>query len=94
MVTSNAESENSVRVLPFPSLIFGFLKIQNEDLAKCKVLEEPRKPLNISTKVYTSSHVQDVDNDDVEEDLDSSFLRRCCNRVLWCIFVYTDIYDF
>ena len=68
VIISNAESENFVGVLPFSSLIFGLLKIQNEDLDKGEVLEEPRKPLKISIKVYTSSHVQDMDNDDVKED--------------------------
>ena len=71
VVISNAETENSIEVFPFPFLIFGLLKIQNEDLDKGDTLEEHRKTLKISSKVYTGAHVQNVDNADVEEDPDS-----------------------
>ena len=36
-----------------------------------KVLEQPRHPLKISTKLYQGAQIPNVDNDLMEEDSDS-----------------------
>ena len=36
-----------------------------------EVLEQPRNPIKISTKLYQGAHIPDVDNDLMEEDLGS-----------------------
>ena len=71
VVFSNVEFENIVGVLPFPYLIYELLKIQKKDLDKGGVLKVPRKPLKISTKVYTGAHFHNVDNDELKEDSDA-----------------------
>ena len=71
MIVSYAESKSTLGGLPFPFLIHEILSVQKEGLADGDDLDMPRKPLSISTKVYTRAHVQDVGNEDVDIDLDN-----------------------
>ena len=71
VITSNAESENTVNVLPYPSLIFEILRLQRDIMEEGEVLEQPRHPIKISTKLYQGAHISDVDDNLMEEDPDS-----------------------
>ena len=71
VIVSYAKSESTLGGLPFPSLIHEILSVQKEGLADEDDLDMPRKPLSISTKVYTGAHVQDVGNEDVDIDPDN-----------------------
>ena len=63
--------KNIVAVLPYPSLIFEILQLQKDIMEEGEVLEQSRHPIKISTKLYQSAHIPDVDNDLMEEDLGS-----------------------
>ena len=56
----NVESEHAYDVLPFPSLIFEILQLQNNILEKDEVLEIPRESIRISYKVFAGNHAKDV----------------------------------
>ena len=71
VVVSYAESESTLGGLPFPSLIHEILSVQKDVLTESDDLDMPRKPLSISTKVYTRAHVQDVGNEDADIDPDN-----------------------
>ena len=71
VIVSYTEAKTTVGGLSFPSLIHELLTVQKEGLDVDDDLELPRKPLKISTKVYTSAHVQDGGNEEVENDSDS-----------------------
>ena len=71
MIVSYAKSESTLGGLPFPSLIHEILSVQKDRLAESDDLDMPRKPLSISTKVYTGAHVQDVGNEDADIDPDN-----------------------
>ena len=71
VIISNAESENTVNVLPYPSLIFELLRLQKDIMEEGEVLEQPRHPIKISTKLYQGAHIPDVDDNLMEEDPDS-----------------------
>ena len=98
VIVSYAESKSTLGGLPFPFLIHEILNVQKEGLADKDDLDMPRKPLSISSKVYTRAHVQDVGNEDVDIDLDnpvtdsvatSSFMAPISRPVNSCIcFVF------
>ena len=71
VIVSNAESENTVNVLPYPSLIFEILRLQHDIMEEGEVLEQPRHPIKISTKLYQGAHIPDVDDNLMEEEPDS-----------------------
>ena len=71
VIKSNAKSENTVNVLPYPSLIFEILLLQKDIMEEEEVLEQPRHPIKISTKLYQGAHIPDVDANLMEEDPDS-----------------------
>ena len=71
VIKNNAESENTVNVLPYPSLIFEILQLQKDIMEEWEVLEQPRHPIKISTKLYQGAHIPDVDATLMEEDPDS-----------------------
>ena len=71
VITSNAESENIVNVLPYPSLIFELLRLQKDIMEEGEVLEQPRHLIKISTKLYQGAHIPDVDDNLMEENPDS-----------------------
>ena len=71
VIKSNAESENTVNVLPYPFLIFEILQLQKDIMEEGEVLEQPRHPIKISTKLYQGAHIPNVDTDLMEEDHDS-----------------------
>ena len=52
-------------------MIHEILSVQKDGLAESDDLDMPRKPLSISTKVYTRAHVQDVGNEDADIDPDN-----------------------
>ena len=70
MIKSNTESENTISVLPYPSLIFQLLQIQKIIMEEREVLEQPWRPIKIFTKLYQGAHILDVDNEVLEKDLD------------------------
>ena len=70
VIVSYAKAKTTVGGLPFLFLIHEVLTIQKDGLAENDDLEMPQKFLKISTKVYTSAHVQDVGNEEVEIDFD------------------------
>ena len=47
-----------------------------------EVLEQPRNPIKISTKLYQSAHIPDVDNDLMEEDLGSLIADNVATNVV------------
>ena len=57
VIVSYAESKSTLGGLSFPFLIHEILSVQKERLAYGDDLDMPRKPLSISTKVYTGAHV-------------------------------------
>ena len=64
--TSNAKLKSTSKVLRFPSLIFDILKLKKNILKEGEILEVPRKPILILNKVYISTHVKDVEDDEDE----------------------------
>ena len=71
VIVGYAKSNSTLGGLPFLYLIHEILSVQKERLADKDDLDMPRKPLSISSKVYTRAHVQDVGNEDVDIDLDN-----------------------
>ena len=71
VIKSNAESENTVNVLPYPSLIFEILQLQKDIMKKGEVMKQPWHPIKISTKLYQGAHIPNVDATLMEKDPDS-----------------------
>ena len=69
VIAGNAETENASFIFPFPSLIFEILKLQKNVLHEGEALEAPRKPIRISSKLYTGLHYEDAENDDQQKDM-------------------------
>ena len=70
-IVGYAESKSTLGGLPFPFLIHEILNVQKEGFVDGDDLDMVRKPLSISTKVYTGTHVQDVGNEDADIDPDN-----------------------
>ena len=68
VIVSYVEFKSTLGGLPFSSLIHEILSVQKVGLADKDDLDMARKPLSISTKVYTGAHVQDVGNEDADID--------------------------
>ena len=76
VITGNAEIENIFGVLPFPSLICENLKLQKNVLEEDEALEALRKPIRISSKLYTGPHFLYVEGNQENEMLDSPFVSK------------------
>ena len=71
VIKSNAEFENTVNVLSYPSLIFEILQLQKNIMEEGEVLKKPQNPIKISTKLYQGAYIPNVDATLMKEDHDS-----------------------